>query len=320
MYKNKKIAVVVPAYKEEELIEETLSSIPEYVDRIYAVDDGSPDRTYEVMRKIAEEDPRIICMKHEENGGVGVAIVTGYKKALQDRMDIAVVMAGDNQMNASFLPDLLEPIINGRADYVKANRLLSPRYRIGMGKWRFFGNSILTFLTKIASGYWQIMDPQNGYTAISRNALERLELDSIYPWYGYCNDILVKLNVYGLRVVDVPVPARYGSEKSSIKYSTYIVKISLMLLKNFFWRLKMKYIILSFNPLVFFYILGIILTPIGFITGVYALHYKYILGGSLFVRGVLSLLIFIIGIQFLSFAMLYDMQMDNMDKRIKIDT
>ena len=151
MYKNKKIAVVVPAYKEEELIRETLSSIPEYVDRIYAVDDGSPDRTYEIMRKIAEEDPRVICMKHEKNGGVGVAIVTGYKKALQDRMDIAVVMAGDNQMNASFLTDLLEPIVNGRADYVKANRLLSPRYRIGMGKWRFFGNSILTFLTKIAS-------------------------------------------------------------------------------------------------------------------------------------------------------------------------
>ncbi len=320
MYKNKKIAVVIPAYKEEKLIGETLSYIPEYVDRIYAVDDGSPDRTYEIMLKIAKEDPRIICMKHKKNGGVGAAIVTGYKKALEDEMDIAVVMAGDNQMDASFLPDLLEPIIKGRADYVKANRLLSPRYRLGMGKWRFFGNSILTFLTKIASGYWQIMDPQNGYTAISRNALERLELDSIYPWYGYCNDILVKLNVYGLRVVDVPVPARYGMEKSSIKYSTYIVKISLMLLRNFFWRLKMKYIVLSFNPLVFFYILGIILTPIGFITGIYALHHKYVVGGSLFVRGVLSLLIFIIGIQFLSFAMLYDMQMDKSERRTNFGT
>jgi glycosyltransferase involved in cell wall biosynthesis len=272
------------------------------------------------MLKIAKEDPRIICMKHKKNEGVGAAIVTGYKKALEDGMDIAVVMAGDNQMDASFLPDLLEPIIKGRADYVKANRLLSPRYRLGMGKWRFFGNSILTFLTKIASGYWQIMDPQNGYTVISRNALERLELDSIYPWYGYCNDILVKLNVYGLRVVDVPVPARYGMEKSSIKYGTYIVKISLMLLRNFFWRLKMKYIILSFNPLVFFYILGIILTPIGFIAGIYALHHKYVVGGSLFVRGVLSLLIFIIGIQFLSFAMLFDMQIDNSERRSNIDT
>jgi hypothetical protein len=189
-----------------------------------------------------------------------------------------------------------------------------------MGKWRFFGNSILTFLTKIASGYWQIMDPQNGYTAISRNALERLDLDSIYPWYGYCNDILVKLNVYGLRVVDVPMPTRYGREKSSIKYGKYIVKISHMLLRNFFWRLKMKYIILSFNPLVFFYILGIILTPIGFITGIYALYYKYVVGGSLFVRGVLSLLIFIIGIQFLSFAMLYDMQMDKSERRTNFGT
>jgi hypothetical protein len=150
---------------------------------------------------------------------------------------------------------------------------------------------MLTFLTKIGSGYWQMMDPQNGYTAISKSALGRIKLDSIYPYYGYLNDILVKLNVYdGYRVVDVVMPARYGGERSSIKYSKYIVKVSWMLLRDFFWRLKMKYVVLSFHPLVLF-------------------------GGDLFVRGALSLLVFILGVQFLLFAMLFDMQVNEREGR-----
>jgi hypothetical protein len=134
-------------------------------------------------------------------------------------MDIIVKMDGDNQMDPEQLPNLLEPIVERRANYTKGNRLLSQEYRSGMSKWRFLGNSMLTFLTKIGSGYWQMRDPQNGYTAISKSALGRINLDSIYPYYGYLNDILVKLNVYdGHRVVDVVMPARYGGERSSIKY------------------------------------------------------------------------------------------------------
>lgn len=241
MYKQKTIAVVVPAYKEEELIGETLSSIPDYVDRIYAVDDGSPDRTFEIMQKFAERDPRIVPVKVIQNGGVGATIVTGYKRSLEDGMDVVVVMAGDNQMDPDYLLDILAPVVDGRADYSKGNRLFSPEYRRGMSRWRLFGNLILTFLNKVASGYWHIVDPQNGYTAISRRTLERIDLDSIYPWYGYPNDMLIKLNVYGFRVVDVPHPARYGNEKSKITYGKYILKVSWLLLKGFFWRLKMKY-------------------------------------------------------------------------------
>jgi len=249
MYKSQKIAVVVPAYNEEELIGEALSSIPEYVDKVYAVDDCSLDRTYEIMQKIAEENPKVVCIKHKENGGVGAAIVAGYKKALQDRMDIAVVMAGDNQMDPAYLPDLLDPIVEGRADYTKGNRLFSPEYRKAMSRWRLFGNTLLTLLTKIASGYWHVSDPQNGYTAISRQTLERIDPDTIYTYYGYPNDMLVKLNVYGFRVIDVPHPARYGKEKSKIKYSRYIFKVSWLLLKDFFWRLKMKYLVLGMSPI-----------------------------------------------------------------------
>jgi len=311
MYREHRIGVVVPAYNEEMLIGETLNNIPAYVDKIYVVDDGSTDKTVEVVEGFAENDGRTILIRHEENKGVGAAIVSGYKKALEDGTDVVAVMAGDNQMDAAFLPSLLDPIIEGEADYAKGNRLLSPEYRRGMSKWRFFGNSILTFLTKMASGYWQLMDPQNGYTAISEQALERINLDLIYPWYGYCNDLLVKLNVYGFRVVDVPHPARYGKEKSKIKYSKYIPKVSWLLLKDFLWRLKMKYVVLSFHPLVLFYLFGVILGVSGFLGGIYSLYYKFVLGGSIFVRGVLSLLIFIIGLQFLLFAILFDMQQEN---------
>ncbi|GAJ01980.1 unnamed protein product, partial [marine sediment metagenome] len=160
----------------------------------------------------------------------------------EDGMDVVVVMAGDNQMDPDYLPDILAPVVEGRADYSKGNRLLSPEYRKGMSGWRLFGNLVLTLLNKVASGYWHIVDPQNGYTAISRQTLERIDLDSIYPWYGYPNDMLIKLNVYGFRVVDVPHPARYGNEKSKITYGKYILKVSWLLLKGFFWRLKMKHI------------------------------------------------------------------------------
>ena len=313
MYKEHKIGVAIPAYNEEDHIEDTIKTLPDFVDKIYVVDDGSKDKTAEIVMTLT--DQRIHLLQHEVNKGMGAALVTGYKAALKDEVDVIVKMDGDNQMDPEQLPNLIEPIIEEKADYTKANRLLSPEYRRGMSKWRFFGNAILTFLTKIGSGYWQVMDPQNGYTAVSRRVLERIDIDSIYPYYGYCDDILVKLNVYGYRVMDIVMPAKYGNEHSKIKYSKYIIKVSLMLLKDFFWRLKMKYVVLSFHPLVLFYMLGIVLTPIGFLGGLFTLYYKYAIGGAFFIRGTLSLLVFIIGVQFLLFAMLFDMQVNDKEGR-----
>jgi glycosyltransferase involved in cell wall biosynthesis len=308
MYKDLSIGVVVPAYNEEALIGITLSGIPEYIDHIYVVNDGSTDDTLNVILENQNRDPRVVVLNHESNLGVGAAIITGYKKALENEVDITVVMGGDNQMEPKYIPNLLDPIILGQADYTKGNRLISEDFREGMSRWRTLGNMILTFLTKIASGYWHIIDPQNGYTAINLKALETINLDSVFTYYGYCNDLLVKLNVYGFTVVDVQIQAKYGNEKSKIKYGEYILKVSKMLLKNFFWRLKMKYVVLSFNPVVFFYLMGIIITPISIGFGAYSFYYKFILGEDLFIRLALSMLLFIIGIQFLFFAMLFDMQ------------
>jgi hypothetical protein len=209
-YRGKRIAVVVPAYNEEELIGEVLDGIPDYVAKVYAVNDGSSDMTGAIIEDYAHRDPRIVAIHHNPNRGVGAAITTGYLQAVEDGMDIAAVMAGDNQMDPAYLPALLDPIVEGRADYTKGNRLINEAYRKGMSPWRSFGNSLLTFLTKIASGYWQMMDPQNGYTAISVKALAELPLDSVYQGYGYCNNLLVWLNIHNMTVRDVAIPARYG--------------------------------------------------------------------------------------------------------------
>ena len=313
MYKEHSIGVVIPSHNEENHVKDTIETLPDFIDKIYVVDDGSTDKTAEVVKMLT--DQRIRLFQHEVNKGPGAAVATGYEAALRDGMDVIVKMDGDNQMDPEQLPNMLDPIVEGKADYTKGNRLLSPEYRKGMSKWRFFGNSILTFLTKIGSGYWQMMDPQNGYTVISRRALERINVDSIYPYYGYLNDILARLNIYGYRVMDIVMPARYGRERSSIKYSKYIVKVSIMLLRKFFWRLEMKYVVFSFHPLVLFYMLGIVLTPIGILGGLFALYYKYVIGGALFVRGALSLLVFIVGMQFLLFAMLFDMQVNDRESR-----
>ena len=308
MYKDHTVAVVVPAYNEELLIRETLCSVPDFVDRIFVVNDASKDNTQQIIGDLCRNDPRIMPIVHAENSGVGAAIVSGYRQSLLETIDITVVMAGDNQMDPVVMPSLIDPIIQNKADYTKGNRLLSPEYRKGMSQWRFFGNTILTFMTKFSSGYWKLMDPQNGYTAISRKALERINLDRIYPRYGYCNDLLVHLNVFGFRVMDIEMPARYGREQSKIRYGPYIGKVSWLLFKDFLYRLRMKYIVLSFHPIVLFYLFGFILTLMGIFAALYTGYFVLIEHGPLFIRAVLSLLIFALGIQSLSFALMFDIQ------------
>jgi len=311
-YRGSRVAVVVPAYNEELLIGDTLAGIPDFVGRIYVVNDCSKDRTQEIVEYYAAHDDSVVPILHEKNQGVGAAIITGYRRAMKDGMDCVAVMAGDHQMDPDFLPALLDPIIDKKCDYTMGNRLISMEYSKGMSKWRYLGNTILTLLTKIASGYWQMMDPQNGYTVISKRALERINLAGIYPRYGYCNDLLVKLNVVGFRVINVPHPARYGMEKSKIKYSTYIYRVSWLLLKDFLWRLKMKYVVLNFHPLVFFYGAGAIFTLLGIAGGIYALYFKFVQGYPIFVPLILSIIILGMGLQALFFAMFYDMEQEKM--------
>ena len=259
MYKNKKIAVIVPCYNEETQIAKVLQTIPDYIDCIVTIDDHSSDKTVTIIESFSKTDERIFLIKHEVNKGVGGSIETGYVWARDHGMDVAVVMAGDAQMDPDDLPKLLDVIVDKKVDYVKGNRLFTGEAYKKIPKIRYFGNSVLSLLTKIASGYWHIADSQCGYTAINRNALEIIDWSRMYKRYGQPNQLLVMLNVLNFRVRDVPVRPIYGvGEESGIKLRKIIFTMPYLLLKYFLWRMKEKYIIRDFHPLIFFYFIGFI--------------------------------------------------------------
>lgn len=251
MYKGKKIAVVVPSYNEERFITMVLNTIPPFVDKIYAVSDGSTDQTLEIAQSIAKQNGKITVINRKERGGIGAAVTTGHKKALADGIDVLAVMAGDGEMDPAFLEKVLDPVVEDKADYAKGNRFSIAEHRSGMSTWRVFGNFLLTYLTRIASGYWHVSDPQHGYTAISRETLGKLPLDKICKGYAFENDMLVKLNVIDARVLDIPMPMPASStaskKYSKIRYRSFIIKTSWLLLKDFVWRIQVKYMKRPFN-------------------------------------------------------------------------
>ena len=305
MLGGKTVAVVVPAYDEEKLLPETLAGIPEFVDRIYVVDDASRDSTAEA----AGSDERVQLIRHEKNLGVGAAIVTGYQQAIADRVDVTCVMAADNQMAPEDLEPIARTVVSGDADYAKANRLVSGEAWQLIPHARYLGNAMLSLLTKIASGYWHVADSQSGFTAVSLPTLQRLDLDRIYPRYGFPNDMLVHLNVVEARVRDVPSRPVYNvGERSGIRYSRVIPAISWLLLKAFFWRLWQKYVIRDFHPLVFFYVFGIAMFLAGLGLGIAEVVLR-ILGNPIPpATVVLVALLLLFGSQFTLFAMWFDLE------------
>jgi glycosyltransferase involved in cell wall biosynthesis len=308
MYQEKTVAVVVPAYNEEKLIGKVLKTMPAFVDHVVVVDDASSDRTGEMVKAHQKEDSRVISLRLKRNEGVGGAIVTGYKWARDHEVDISAVMAGDAQMDPRDLPRLLDPLIKGEVDYSKGNRLFTGKAWRIIPKARYLGNAILSFLTKIASGYWHVADSQSGYTAVNLKVLKTLDLDGIYKRYGMPNDLLVKLNVFQFRVRDIPINPVYGvGERSYMKIYKVIFTLSFLLFKLFFWRLKEKYIIRDFHPLVLFYLLGFLLTPIGTIFGGYLLFYRFFVGTVAPTSALFAAFFAISGLQSLFFAMWFDM-------------
>ena len=253
MYKNKSIGVIVPAYNEEILLPKTLETMPSYVDKIFVIDDFSADKTLSILKDYQKKDSRIQIIIHESNKGLGQSLIDGYLEAISSEVDITAVMAGDNQMSPDDLPAVLDPIVNSEVDYVKGNRLLRDDVTSKMPRHRYIGNSILTLLTKFATGYWKIIDPQCGYTAISLKALKKIPIQKMTKGYGYNADILNMLNLKNQKVQDVEVKPVYGQEKSKIKLTSYIPLVSKLLLKLFFRRMMHKYLIRDFHPLALLY-------------------------------------------------------------------
>ena len=311
MYKNKSVAVVVPAYNEQKLINSVIETMPAYVDHIVIVDDASKDSTYQVLQEFQQKNPkRIILIHHDKNTGVGGSIADGYKWCRDNDVDMTAVMAGDAQMDPLDLESLLDPIVDDDADYTKGNRLFSGDAWEKIPKIRYLGNSFLSLLTKVASGYWSIADSQCGYTVINKKALKVINWDEMHKRYGQPNDLLVRLNIYNFRVVDVPVKPVYNiGEKSGIVPILIIPKMLWLLVKLFCYRMVQKYLIRDFHPLLLFYMIGLpqlfIFSPI-LLTRLLVL---WIINGRIPPINSLALMFMIIsGLQFVMFAMWFDMQ------------
>lgn len=317
MYKGKKVCAVIPAYNEEKMIGRVIETMPEYIDKLVIVDDCSSDNTVAVVKQYMEKDKheRIVLIRHEKNLGVGGAIATGYKYARDMDFDVAVVMAGDGQMLPGDLPAILDPVVDGRADYSKGNRLFTGEAYKKIPKIRYFGNAFLSLLTKIASGYWHIADSQSGYTAINKKALHTIDWDKMYKRYGQPNDLLVRLNVYRFRVIDVPIEPVYNiGEQSGIKIRKVVFSISWLLFRLFWWRMKEKYIIRDFHPLIFFYLLGVFFyTVMGFLA-IRMFYIWYLTGDIPDINALAVFFSFMSGSLFTLFAMWFDME-ENRDLR-----
>ncbi len=321
MFEEKTIAVVVPCYNEESQIGKVLETMPDYVDCIIVVDDASTDGTVEAAKRYiasetdssrgsgSDEASRTILIQLEKNQGVGAAIIAGYREAIQRQIEVTAVMAGDAQMDPKQLRLIVAPVARNQADYSKANRLYYRKPLSDIPTHRYIGNAFLSMLTKIASGYWRVADSQTGYTAISLKALETIDLDGVYPRYGYPNDMLVRLNVYDFRVADVPIRPVYNvGERSKMRLWKVIPAMTWLIFKRFIWRMWRKYVIHDFHPLVLFYAAGMLLGLIS--TGLFIrMFWQLIMIGHIPPLNALAWGFCIIAsMQFVLFAMWFDME------------
>ncbi len=309
MYEGLKVGVVVPCYNEAKNIASVIRKMPNYVDVIYVVDDCSRDNTAEIVQEYITTATRTIKLsRHEKNQGVGGAIITGYRQAIQDDLDAVAVMAGDDQMDPENLPALLDPLAKGEADYAKGNRYLDDAPWEKIPKIRFMGNAALSMLTKIASGYWHVIDSQTGYTVIGKRALQRLDLDNLWKSYGYPNHVLVMLNVQNAVVRDVPIKAVYHENAvSGIRLGKVIPRLSFLLLRWFLWRMWVKYVLRDFHPLVLFYLLSWIMFVITVVLGVRLGMLWYFNGVIPQINALAALFAFTNAVQAAFFAMWFDM-------------
>ena len=235
-----RIAVVIPSYKVTRHIIGVIAGIGPEVSRIYVVDDKCPDHSGQFVREHCA-DPRVQVIEHAENQGVGGAVMTGYQAAIAEGIDIIVKVDGDGQMDARLIPDFVAPIVNGEADYTKGNRFFDLEQINQMPALRLFGNAVLSLLTKLSSGYWDLFDPTNGYTAIHVNAARHLPLHRISKRYFFETDMLFRLNTINAAVVDVPMDASYGDEVSNLKISKIVTEFMAKHLRNFGKRIFYNY-------------------------------------------------------------------------------
>lgn len=272
-----RIAVVIPCYRVRATIAAVIEGIPTLVEKIYVVDDACPENTGQHVSGITS-DGRVKVLFHEINKGVGGAVKTGYYAALADGADIIIKMDGDGQMNPDYLESLIAPIIAGQADYVKGNRFFDLQTLQSMPKIRLIGNAVLSFMNKLSTGYWDIFDPTNGYTAIHGNLVSVIPWDKVSDRYFFESDVLFRLNTFRAVVKDVPMAAKYGDENSSLKISRIVGEFLYKHKRNMIKRIFYNYFIRDFSVATLNLLLGLIFIFGGLIFGIYSWYVSSITG------------------------------------------
>jgi len=302
----KSIGVVIPCFRVKKHVLSVISGMPECVDRIYVVDDCCPECTGEFVSQNCL-DPRVRVLKNASNLGVGGAVLSGYQAAILDGVDVIVKVDGDGQMDPGLIPVFVEPILSGVADYTKGNRFYNIDDVSTMPKVRLFGNAFLSFLTKISSGYWNIFDPTNGYTAIHAKVAGILPVEKISKRYFFETDMLFRLKTYGAVVVDVPMKAVYADEISNLSVRRVVFEFAVSNLKNLVKRVFYDYYLRNLSVASLELPLGILLLMFGVVFGVFnwslaSSHGVTASAGTV----MLAALPIILGVQFLLSFLSYD--------------
>ncbi len=302
------LAVVIPAYHVADTIEVVINELPDFLHHIIVVDDASPDNTSELVQSIANGDRRIVLIRHEQNQGVGGAMLTGFRKALELGAQVVVKIDGDHQMDPTHIPALVTPLLEGKADYAKGNRFRDFESLQHMPLVRRIGNLGLSFLTKAATGYWNCFDPTNGYFAIRAEMLVQLPLERIDRDYFFETSMLANLYLLDAFVLDVPIAARYRGERSSLSIWRVLTQFPVKLLTTLFRRLLLRYFLFDFSMVSVYLLTGIPLILFGLSFGSIKWFQYYQLGvpaptGTV----ILPTLALILGIQILLSAIAIDM-------------
>jgi glycosyltransferase involved in cell wall biosynthesis len=301
-----RIAAVIPCYKVAQHVLDVIAVIPVECERIYVVDDACPDGSGKLVAAQCR-DPRVQVIFHEKNQGVGGAVISGYRRALDEGMDIVVKIDGDGQMDPALLPRFVAPLLNGQADYAKGNRFFDLRNISRMPTIRVFGNAVLSFFSKLSTGYWDLFDPTNGYTAIHADALRMLPLDKISRRWFFETDLLFRLGTVRAVVQDIPMDARYGDEVSGLRISRILGEFLFKHLRNFSKRIFYNYFLRDMALASIELVAGIALLAFGLVYGSIKWMHSHD-SGSLATAGtvMLAALPVIVGLQFVLAFLAYD--------------
>ena len=307
MYRGLRLAAVIPAYNEERLIARSIEELPDIVDLIVVTNDGSTDRTLEILHELAEDNKKLVVLNNERNRGIGYTITRGLKEAMARDADLFVPIAGDAQCDTSYLPRMIDKLLDERLDYVKANRFNNLTALKQMPRFRRVGNVVISLINKFATGYYSIFDSQNGYGIFPRTTLERLPFELIGERYDYENTLLLALGVINAKVKDIPVPAVYGDETSTIRFFPTVRRALSVLFVGFWRRIYYKYVIFNFHPLALFLFGGLALTTLSTIFGLVLVYLRVFEGGSPSSGTVMLVVLpFLVGFQLLLSAIVMD--------------